>query len=245
MKKRSFAISTDLATEVIRAVATVAALTLVILLIGRALLGEAVIAMLYLLAVGWTTSRAGQLAGLSAAITVALSFDFFFIPPFFTFNIGSLEGWLMLFICVLVAVVLVNRIQAGLARAQAQEREAILLHELSMALVGLQSREAMAQALAERLQQLYQVAQAQVTFLPVAGQPATAASAPAQAGVTTRPDQVVPVLGARGLIGEISLWSGDVPPPPSTERLLQALSSQITLALGRMELATPQAPTAA
>lgn len=242
MKKSSFSISTDLATEIIRAVAIVAGLTLVMLLIGRAVLGEAVIAMLYLLAVGWLTSRAGQIAGLSAAVTAALTFDFFFIPPFFTFNVESLEGWLMLIIFVLVAVVLVNRIQAGLARAQTQEREAILLHELSMALVGLQTREAVAQALAERLQQLYQAAQVQVTFLAEENRSAITATAPAPAGITAKPDQMVPILTSRRLVGEINLWSGEVAPPPTTERFLQALASQVTLALGRMQPAASEAP---
>ena len=70
-------------------------LTVVMLLIGPTLLGEGVIALLYLVPIGWCTVRWGQLAGVSAALTAALSFDFLFIPPYGTFNIGSLEGWLL------------------------------------------------------------------------------------------------------------------------------------------------------
>lgn len=74
------------------------ATTAVFLLIGRNVLGEGVIALLYLVPIGWSTTRWGQLSGMCAAITAFLAFNFFFIPPFLTFQIGSLEGWLMLII---------------------------------------------------------------------------------------------------------------------------------------------------
>jgi K+-sensing histidine kinase KdpD len=234
MKETSFAVSTDLVTDVIRAVVTISALTAVMFLVGRAVLGEAVIAMAYLLAVAWLTIQTGQAPGLSAALTAALMFDFFFIPPFFTFNIGSVEGWLVLVIFVLVAVIQVNRIQARIAQAQSRENEASLLYELSMALVGLCSREDIAHTLAEQLQQLYQVAQAQVTFFEETQQPAITASAPLQPVAAAKPDQVVPILTARHLIGEIRLWKGKLAIPTTTDRLLQKLASQISSALQRL-----------
>jgi two-component system, OmpR family, sensor histidine kinase KdpD len=237
MKKTSFAISTDLLTDVIRAVTTIAALTAVMMLIGRPMLGEAVIAMLYLLAIAWLTSQIGQLPGLSAALTAALMFDFFFIPPFLTFDVESVEGWLMLVIFVLVAVILVNRIQAGLAHVRAREQEALHLFELSMTLVGLHSREEVAGALAEWLQRLYQAAQVQVTFFGDEPEAAVSANMPARAAETRRPDRVIPIQTVRRLVGEISLWHRPVTEPAASDRLLERLPAQLTQALERMRLA--------
>jgi two-component system, OmpR family, sensor histidine kinase KdpD len=246
MKKSSFAISADVVTEVLQAVGAIAILTAVMMLIGRSVLGEAVIAMLYLLAVGWLTSRAGRLPGLSAALAAALMFDFLFIPPFLTFSVGSVEGWLMLVIFVLVAVLLVDRIQAGLAQARAREHEALLLYEVSMALVGRNSRRDIAATVAERLQQLYQAAQVQVTLLAegetpgseaageAAGEAAITARVPDQTAPAARPDYVIPLLAARCLIGEIRVWRGEGVVMANAERLLQSLAGQITLALERM-----------
>src|SRR6266496_510033 len=74
----------------------VLALTIPMWLIGRDVLGEAVIGLLYLAPIAWSASKWGQAAGMSAALTATLCFDFLFIPPFYTFTVGSLEGWLLL-----------------------------------------------------------------------------------------------------------------------------------------------------
>jgi K+-sensing histidine kinase KdpD len=238
MKTKSFAISTDSVTDVLQAVAVISALTAIMLLIGRPALGEAVIAMLYLLGVGWLTSRSGRLPGLSAAVCAALMFDFFFVPPFFTFTVGSVEGWLLLVIFVLVAVVLIDRIQSGLAESQAREREALLLYELSMSLVGRRSRAEIVTTMAERLQQLYQAARVEIMVLadddPAGREPELFARAPAQAAPKARADFVVPLLAARRLIGEIRVWRGEAGDMPKAEHLLQSLAQQMTLALERM-----------
>ncbi|HTY08886.1 MAG TPA: DUF4118 domain-containing protein [Candidatus Edwardsbacteria bacterium] len=238
MKQKSFAISTDMVTEVLQAVIVIAVLTVVMLLIGQAVLGGAVIAMVYLLAVGWLTSRAGRLPGLSAALTAALLFDFFFIPPYLTFTVGSVEGWLVLVIFVLAAVILIDRIQSGLAESQAREHEALLLYELSMALVGRRSRGEIASTVAERLQQLYQAARVEITVLPDdetgSGAPAVFASSPTEAAAKAKADFVVPLMAARRLIGEIRIWRAPGMDMPRSEHLLQSLAEQMTLAFERM-----------
>ena len=78
-------------------------------------LGEAVIALVYLVPIIWSGYRWGQGPGMSAALAAALAFDFLFIPPFYTFVIGSLEGWLVLAIFLAVAMLLVGRFHASLA----------------------------------------------------------------------------------------------------------------------------------
>ena len=204
------------------------------LLFTRPLLGEAVIAMLYLLTVGWFTSHAGPLPGLSAAVAASILFAFFFIPPFFTFAVGSVEGWLMLVIFVLVAVLLVDRFQAGLARARAREQEARWLAELSLALVGRASRAALAAAMAEGLQQLYQAAQVQVLFFAEGEAPAITAQAPDQLPPPARPSHVVPMVAARRMIGEIRLWNAPGLAPAEAGQVLERVAGQVTLALERM-----------
>lgn len=234
MKNSSFAISADVVTEVVLAVCAIMVLTALMLLLGRPLLGEAVIAMLYLLAVGWFTSHSGPMPGLSAAVAAALMFAYFFVPPFFTFTVGSVEGWLMLVIFVLVAVLLVDRFRAGLAQARVREQEALLLYELSMALVGRHSRAEIAVAVAERLQQLYQAAQVQVMFLSEGDAPSIMVRVPDQTAPAARPDHVVPLLAARCLVGEIRVWSGAGGSNDTAARVLRLLAGQMALALERL-----------
>ncbi len=96
MKRIRLSLTPELFGQSAKAVLAVAATTAILLLIGRATLGEAVIALLYMVPIGWSASRWGQGAGMSAAVAAALAFDFLFIPPFYTFTVGSLEGWLVL-----------------------------------------------------------------------------------------------------------------------------------------------------
>ena len=144
------------------AVGVVLATTALFLLIGRNVLGEGVIALLYLVPIGWSTTRWGQLAGMCAAVTAFLTFNFFFIPPFYTFQIGSVEGWLLLIIFLVVATLIIGRIQYGLQRAHVREREALFMYELSTALAGARTSEAVARTLARQLQQMLQASLVQV-----------------------------------------------------------------------------------
>ena len=117
MSKWHLNLSLQMIEGSVLAVGLVLATTALFLLIGRNVLGEGVVALLYLVPIGWSTTRWGQLPGLCAALTAALTFNFFFIPPFYTFEIGSLEGWLIFIIFFVVAAVIVGRIQYGLQRA--------------------------------------------------------------------------------------------------------------------------------
>jgi K+-sensing histidine kinase KdpD len=126
MKKLHFPLSKRMITNILLAVLLVLATTFPLWLIGRDILGEAVIALLYLLPIAWSAYRFGQLPGISAAITAALAFDFLFIPPFNTFAVARLEGWLVLAIFLGIAIVVVGRITASISRA----REATFMYEL-------------------------------------------------------------------------------------------------------------------
>ncbi len=233
MKKTRFAFTPTLYVHSFYAVLIVAAVTVLLLLIGRNILGEAVIALLYLVPVIWSAARWGQLPGLAAALTAALLFDYCFIPPFNTFTVGSIEGWLVLGIFLLVAGVLVGRIQAILARAQASEREAMLMYELSTILAQSSSQQQIVQGVARFLQQRYLAALVTISVQPQ-GQPnETAAYEPRDGILKGKPDRTLALLDAKGLVGEIQIWRGEIDLPAEDSRLFQNFSSQVGHVLER------------
>jgi two-component system sensor histidine kinase KdpD len=237
MKNIRLSITAELLVQCAKAVLAVAITTIPLVLIGRDTLGEAVIALLYLLPVGWSTSRWGQGPGMCAALAAALTFDFFFIPPFHTFTVGSLEGWLVLAIFLAVAVVIVGRIQSVLSQARASERDAIFMYELSTALAGLRTQSAVAHILARQLQQMFLASLVKV-IIHLEGQlPDIIASEPRDGVGKGRPDRALPILNAWGLVGEIQLWRGYGILPPEESRLLQNFASQAAQALERTRLA--------
>ncbi len=233
-KRLHFSLSLQDLENIVLAVVAVAGLTGSMFLVGRDQLGEGVIALLYLVPISWSTARWGQQAGITAAVIAALCFNFFFIPPYYTFYIGSLEGWLLLGIFLAVAIVVVGRIQASLKQAQAREHEAILMYDLSNDLATARTRELIAQVLAANVQEFYQ---AQLVQAVVEGGDAPViASIPIQVPVQRKPDLVIPILSAKDLIGEVRIWKGNFTLPLEQDRLLRNLTNQSALALERSQL---------
>lgn len=233
MKKNRFSFTPKLLSNCLLAVLMVAGTTVLLVLLGRDVLGEAVIALLYLVPVAWSTNKWGQLPGISAALTVALAFDFLFIPPFFTFAVARLEGWLVLAIFLGVAILVVGRIQDSLTKA----REAVFMYELSSALTGLRTQEAVAHTVAKQLQQLFQASLVNVIFYPGDRSLNIVVSEPVGDKIgNDRPDRVLPLLNSWGLAGEIQIWRGVFMDLPSEDgRLLQNFASQTARALERTQ----------
>jgi two-component system sensor histidine kinase KdpD len=236
MKRNRLPFTTKFYENSFYAVLSVAVTTLFLLLIGLDKLGEAVIALLYMVPVVWSAARWGQGPGVSAALAAALFFDFYFIPPFYTFAVGRLEGWLVLAIFLGVAIVVVGRIQTSLTKAQTSEREAIFMYELSNTLASLQTQEAVTNAVARFLQQRYLTSLVRVSIQPK-GQPTeTAASEPRDGVDDGKPDVSLPILSAWNLVGVIQMWRGEVELPSEESRLFQNFASQIGQALERIYL---------
>jgi len=212
------------------AVLTVAVTTIPLFIIGRNTLGEAVIALLYLVPVAWSANRWGQLPGISAALTAALAFDFLFIPPFFNFSVERLEGWLVLFIFLGVAIWVVERIQTSLTRA----REATFMYEMSAALCGQRTPEAVAYTVARQIQQLYQAMLVNVIYHPGKDAPGIVVSEPNNGAAQGQPDRDLPIVNSWGLVGEIQIWRGIYSElPPEDGRLLQNFALQTARAFER------------
>jgi two-component system sensor histidine kinase KdpD len=215
------------------AVLAVGITTVPLALIGRQTLGEAVIALLYLVPVAWSGSRWGLVPGLSAALAAALCFDFLFIPPFFTFAVGSLEGWLVLAIFLGVAVLVVERIQASLTKAH----EAVFMYELSSALSGKHTQEAAARTVARHIRQLFQANLVNVYFQPENRTPGITVAEPRDFTLERKPDRVIPIENAWGLVGEIQIWRGGFADlPPEDSRLLRNFAMQTAQALERTRM---------
>jgi K+-sensing histidine kinase KdpD len=236
MKQTRFSLTLRYLRNSLLAVLMVAVTTIPMFLIGRDALGEAVIALVYLLPVAWSANRWGQLPGISAALTATLAFNFLFIPPFYTFAIGSLEGWLVLAIFLAVAVVVVGRIQASLSQA----REAIFMYEMSAAICGQRTPEAVAYSVAKQIQQLFQAVLVNVIFHPEKNLPAIVVSEPNDGTGKGRPDRVLPIVNSWGLVGEIQIWGGLYSElPPEDGRLFQNFALQTARAFERTHQIEP------
>jgi K+-sensing histidine kinase KdpD len=211
---------------------TVLTITIPMWLIGRDVLGEAVIGLLYLAPIAWSASKWGQAAGTGAALTAALCFDFLFIPPFYTFAVGSLEGWLVLVIFFAIAIVVIGRIQDSLSKA----REATFMYELSSALANVRTLDAVAHTITRYIRQLFQAAQVSVSFQQSKQMPRILVIEPHDGVEKGQPDRILPILNAWGLVGEIQIWRGEfIDLPTEDSHLLQNFASQAARAFERSQ----------
>ncbi len=222
--------------QVFLSVGIVFALTIVMRMIGSETLGEGVIAILYLAPIGYCTARWGKLPGVSAALTAALSFDFLFIPPYGTFTIGRPEGWLLWLLFSATAILVVGRIQALVQAEQERERKATLLYEVVAAMINQTTREGIARAVANQIQQEFLAKYVQVhltgswgfrPFTAYAGDRNTAAS-------QGKPERTYPIESGSIQVGGIDIWQGPIALPAGTDPMLQTMLHQTAVALDRV-----------
>ncbi len=91
------------------------------------------ISVVYLLVILWLASTRGRYAAILASLVAFLSFDFFIIPPLYTFVIYQPEEWIALFV-FLVAAILTSQLAVALReraeQAAQRERETRILYDL-------------------------------------------------------------------------------------------------------------------
>jgi K+-sensing histidine kinase KdpD len=226
-----------LANESFPSVVAISVTTSILLLFQRELIGEGVIAMVFLLSVAWSAYRWGLAGGMSAALSAALMFDFLFIPPFYTFTIARPEGILSLVIFFIVATVIVERIQSTLSRAHASEQEAVLMYEFTTLLAGLRSLDAIARRVAQFMRQRFMVESVNVFIQPKGYSKSFSAQEPQNKAMNTKADCTLPLFNSWGLTGEVQIWRGteiDLPSPES--RLFRSIVLQIGLAIERVQI---------
>ena len=203
----------------------------------REALDSTLIALLYLIPLGMITAFWGLGPGIVSASITFLTFNYFFIEPYYTFTVHHAADVVILVVFLIVAVVisqLVARAQAGLDAAMAREREATQLYELSTALTGLHDDHAIAQILAK---QIHAVSQGDHIKLNIAGTDPFVYQLPDATPPARSPELIIPIEATRGVIGEIGLWRTKPAFSSSENRLLQTFASQSALALERAWLA--------
>ena len=203
----------------------------------RDVLDITLIALLYLIPLGLITAYWGLGPGITSALITFLSFNYFFIPPYYTLTVHRPTDVVVLVVFLIVAVVisqLVGRAQVSLAAATAREREATQLYELSTVLAGLHDDHTIAQILAKQVQA---VSQGEYVELNITGIEPFSFHLPETTPPLRLPEFSVPIQAARGVLGEIRLWKAGPAIASEEKRLLQTFASQGALALERARLA--------
>ncbi|HXL36109.1 MAG TPA: DUF4118 domain-containing protein, partial [Ktedonobacteraceae bacterium] len=91
------------------------------------------ISLLYLLVILTLASTRGFYAAILAAVVAFLSFDYFLVPPFYTFTIAKVDEWLALFVFLVTAIItsqLASALRQRAEQARRREHETRILYEL-------------------------------------------------------------------------------------------------------------------
>jgi two-component system sensor histidine kinase KdpD len=222
--------------------------------------------MVYLLGVVGVAARGQTGPSVLASILSVAAFDFFFVPPRFTFAVADKQYVVTFAVMLAVALVisgLTVRIRWLAESARQRERRTAALYALSRELA--KARE-VAQILDVGTRHIQEVFRGQVTaLLPGSdGQLALHPSSPAQfrmdseeqgvsrwafehsrlagRGTSTLPEAeglYVPLVAARGTVGVLGIQADDPRDLEAPERLrqLETFAGQIALALERAQLA--------
>jgi len=250
--------------EYARAAGVVGLATLLGFAIYRAL-SVTDVAMVFLLAVALVASRYGRGPTLIASLLCILSFDFFFVPPRFTFAVSDV-GYLLTFVVMLAIALLISgltlRIRAQAETARGRERRTAALYAMSRELAATRGQSQLMSIAARHIAVSFS-AQAQILLphdgrltVPVGAAPAFPIddkersvaqwvfdrSRPAGLGTDTLPAaqaMYLPLIAASGTVGVLGVRP--IEPAsledPTTRQLLEAFAAQTALALERALLA--------
>jgi two-component system sensor histidine kinase KdpD len=224
------------------------------------------VAMVYLLGVVVVATRFGYGPSIAAAVASAVSFDFFFIPPYFSFEIADLQHIVTFVVMFAVAVVvsdLTQRIRDQAEAARRREARTASLYALSRELGVAGSRGELLESAARHFGEVFT---ARVTILlpgpsgalePVHGEPAPFTIGPderavaewvwthgkqAGSGSTDHPAAAAlyaPLGASRGQAGVVAILRDAARPPlePDELRLLATFGGLVGSALERTRLA--------
>ena len=212
----------------------------------REALDTPLIALLYLLPVGLSTAYWGLRPGILTALFAFISFNYFFIKPYYTLAVHQPGDVIVLLVFFVVAVVisqLVGQARAGQAAATARESEATKLYELSAALAGLQDDQSIARILAEQTLQTFQAERVELTAQSKMQN--IKLSLPEKESVASagRLELSAPLQTVRGTLGKIRLWRTKPLNQPAEERLLHTFASQGAMAFERAWLTQTETRT--
>jgi two-component system, OmpR family, sensor histidine kinase KdpD len=195
------------------------------------------VALIFLIPVGLCASLWGLWPGIISAFTSFLSFNFFFIPDLYTFQVKQTEDLIVLAAFLGVAFFiseLADRVRQNLASATAREHEAIQLYEFSNLLAGAQDERSAARAVLDKIDQTLRPQRVEILIESFPEPVFIVRGHAAPANNSAKPF-VMPLQTARELVGEIRVWS-DTPVEATKERLLKIFASQSALAIERIRL---------
>jgi two-component system sensor histidine kinase KdpD len=217
--------------------AVLIALTTLLFFSLRNFLDTTIVALLFLIPIGVITTTCGFAPGIMSALFSFFALNYFFIKPYYTLAVHRPLDLVILIIFLVVSVVLsrlVGQAQAGLAAANAREKEATQLYEISTALAGLHDESKVAQILGK---QIFALSQGQNVRVNITGEQSVKFSSPQIALPDRPPELTLPIQAARSTLGEILLWRNAPPISLGETRLIQTFASQAALALERARLA--------
>ena len=196
------------------------------------------IALIFLLPVGLSASLWGLLPGISAASVSFLTFNYFFIPIQYTFQVKQSEDLVVLAAFLAVAAViseLTGRVRRNLESATAREHEAIRLYEFSISLASTSNQPAAGRVLLDTIDQTIHPDRIEV-LIESSPKAIFLTRGNMQLSSNATKPYILPLQTTRDLIGEFRLWT-QKPIMETDERLLKIFASQSSLAIERIHLA--------
>jgi two-component system sensor histidine kinase KdpD len=119
-------------------VSTLAIAAIVALYLQRLHVNETTVALTFLLVILVVAARWGLRHSVYLSVLSALAFNFFFLPPVFTFTIGDAQNWVALTAFVLTGVIgsqLAERAREEAEHARRRQRETEKLYDLSQTML--------------------------------------------------------------------------------------------------------------
>lgn len=261
-KRRSFSLNLSMSSgRAVTTVAVVSLMTAVCALMAPSF-ELANLCMVYLAGVTWIASRFSWREALLASVLSVGAFDFFFVPPRFTFAVSDAQ-YLLLFTIMLAISIYISSLTLRL-RSQAQligdrERRTASLYELSRVLLSAPNAEVVSQAVRTHSLALFKneavlmlthpdlgLVSTTSTIAPPFNEPnemavarwAVEHSVPAGNGTDTLPGAkglYLPIGSGAEKVGVLAL-APRVPLDFEQRSLLDAFMNQVTLALERVLL---------
>ncbi len=222
--------------------------------------------MVYLLGVIIVATRYGRGPSLLASLLSVAAFDFFFVPPYFTFAVSDTQYLVTFAVMLVVALVISSlavRIRAQAESARERERRMAALYAMSRELAGTRGVRELLEVAVRHISEVFRTRV--VVLLPqpdgqLAPDEGAAAQFPMDAselavgqwvhahgqvagqGTDTLPGAsglYLPLTGSRGTVGVLGLRPEDPRPLQAPEQLhqLEIFASQTALAIERAQLA--------
>lgn len=191
------------------------------------------IALLYLLPVILSTMLWGLTSGVLACFGAFLTFNYFFIQPYHTFEVHQTQDVITLVIFLLVSVMisqLIGQAREGLRLARSREWEATRLYALTSALAGLQDSPSIARTLAGQVFETFGFERVEVRIEARRGEAGVVVEVPPDSPQPPEPYSRHSLITTRSLEGEMRIWTGSSPAgaekPHSRSRLIQRFFGQ-------------------